>query len=211
MKRDAFSIVEIVIALFLIFFITAIFVPMNISNVSQAERVAKWKNVFEESRYSFELLKAQNQSVIMDSKNNRLSDDEAFDRMKPYLNVCHEKSTKEYFKDYKYKFLNGKKVNPQSLFYVNDFATLESGVIIGFKLYQIRHTYRNTPVAMMLFDVNGLDKPNRIGKDIFGINIFENAIKPFGDGQSSPYLKANCSPIGTGTFCSKYYLIGGNF
>ncbi len=211
MTRRAFSLVEIAIVLFLIVFVAMIFVPLNISNVEQAERVAKWKNVFDESRYSFELLKAQDPSMFLDFKNNGYTNTQAFARIKPYLNINNSKSTQEYFKDYEYTFLNGRKVSPKSIFYVNDFATLESGVIIGFRLDKIRHTYRNTPAAMMLFDVNGLNKPNKIGKDIFGINIYENDIKPFGEDHSCPFLKANCSPMGTGTFCSKYYLIGGNF
>ncbi len=211
MARRAFSLVEIAIVLFIIVFVASVFVPLNILNVSQAERVAKWKNVFEESKYSFEVLKAHDQGLMKDLQSYKLSDSEAFDKIKPYLNIDKAQSTEETYKNYQYKFLNGRRVNSKSMFYVKDFATLESGVIIGFKLNRMRHTYRNTPVAMMLFDINGLDKPNKIGKDIFGINIYEEGIKAFGDGHSCPFLKANCSPVGAGTFCSKYYLIGGNF
>ena len=211
MARSAFSLVEIGIVLFLIVLVACIFVPLKVLNVAQAERVAKWKTVYEETRYSFEVLKAQNPSFINELNRGNLTSADAFDKIKPYLNLDEKKSTQTYFNNYNYRFFNSRRVKEKSLFYVKDFATLQSGVIIGFKVNRMRHTYKNTPVAMMIFDVNGLEKPNRIGKDIFGINIYKNDIKPFGDGHPGAFLKANCSPMGTGTFCSKYYLIGGNF
>lgn len=212
MSKRAFSIIEILIVFFLILLVASIFVPLNIANVKQAERVVKWKNTFEETKYSFEVLKAKNQNLFESLKlNNAMDSHAAFKMIKPYLNISNHKSTDDYFKDYKYKFLNGRKVKNNSIFYIKDFATLESGVVIGFKLAKNNHMYSNSPVGIMLFDINGLEKPNRIGKDIFFINVYENEIKAVGEGRSTSVLKANCSPIGTGTFCSKYYLIGGNF
>lgn len=212
MSKQAFSIIEILIVFFLILMVTSIFVPLNIANVKQAERVVKWKNTFDETKYSFEVLKANNQNLFESLKSNKVMDSQvAFDMIKPYLNISHEKSTNDYFKNYKYKFLNGRKVKKKSNFYVEDFATLESGVIIGFKLTKNSSIYSNSPIGLMLFDVNGLEKPNKIGKDIFFINVYENEVKALGEGHSTSMLKANCSPIGIGTFCSKYYLIGGNF
>lgn len=212
MSKRAFSIIEIAIVIFLILMVASIFIPMNIANVKQAERIVKWKNTFEETKYSFEVLKANNQNLFETIKFNKInSSKSAFDVFKPYLNINYEKSTKDYFKGYRYKFLNGTRVKKKSNFYVTDFATLKSGVIIGFKLNKSRGMYSNATIGTMLFDINGINKPNRIGKDVFFINIYPNEIKAVGEDRSLSVLRANCSPIGTGTFCSKYYLIGGNF
>lgn len=212
MSKRAFSIIEILIVFFLILMVASIFIPLNLANLKQAERVVKWKNTFEETKYSFEVLKANQHSLFESLKSNKVrSSKVAFDMMKPYLNISHSKSAGDYFKDYKYKFLNGRRVKKKSSFYVDNFATLESGVIIGFRLNKNRSVYVNSPIGIMMFDINGLEKPNRVGKDVFFISVSEKEIKAVGDGHSTSVMKANCSPIGTGTFCSKYYLIGGNF
>lgn len=212
MSKRAFSIIEIAIVIFLILMVASIFIPMNIANLKQAERIVKWKNTFEETKYSFEVLKAKNSDLFESLRLNKVTDSKtAFNMFKPYLNIDHEKSTKEHFKDYKYRFLNGTHVKKKSSFYITDFATLKSDVIIGFKLNRNKLIYADAPIGTMLFDINGFNKPNRIGKDVFFINIYDNEIKAVGEDRSTSVLRANCSPIGTGTFCSKYYLIGGNF
>lgn len=209
MSRKAFTIVEIVIVVFLILMVASIFIPLNISNVKQAERIAKWKNTFEESNYCFELIRAQNKDLFTatDADNSK----NIFSKMKPYLDIQDNKVSKDYFKDYKYKFLNGRKVSKYSNFYVKDFVLLQSGVILGFKLNDNRLGNPKSPFGLMLFDINGLEKPNKFGEDIFGLYLFPDKTTPFGDGYSHSALKVNCSPIGTGVFCSKYYLIGGKF
>ena len=212
MSRRAFSVVEILIVLFIILLVASVFIPLNIANVKQAGCIAKWKNTFAESKYSFQLLRAQNPSMFMPVMTNKQGDSASvFNVVKKYLNVDSEKSHPAYFANYNYRYLNGRRIGKKSKFYVTNFATLESGVIIGFKLNKNNYIYENSPVGLMLFDINGLNEPNKMGKDIFGVNIYKNGIKPFGEGRSEGAMKANCSPIGTGVLCSKYYLIGGKF
>lgn len=208
-KSRAFTIVEIVIVVFLILMVASIFIPLNLANVKQAKRIAKWKNTFDEANYCFEMLRAQDKDLFKPVNINNSK--EVFTSIKPYLNIRHDRLVKDYFKNYKYKFLNGRKVNKFSNFYFREFAVLESGVIIGFKLNDNRFNDPKAPFGLMLFDINGLEKPNKFGLDIFGIRLFPDRIEAFGEGRSHSTLKVNCSPIGTGLFCSKYYLIGGKF
>ncbi len=210
MAKRAFTVIEILIVIFLIVGVASIFIPLNLANVKQAEFISKWKNTFEESKYAFQLLKAQNPTVFYTSEIDKdRASEEVFDAIKKYLDIDSEKSTSKYFEKYNYRFLNGRKVDKNSKLYVKNFATLDSGVIIGFKLNKNRLIYGNTSIGILLFDVNGLEKPNKIGKDIFGVTIHRNDIKAFGEGRSLSAMKTNCSPIGTGVMCSKYYLIGG--
>lgn len=206
-NKKAFTIIEIVIVIFLILMVASIFIPLNLANVKQAERIARWKNTFDEVKYSFEMLRAQDEELFNPSKD--INSKDLFVKIKPYLNIKHDKIGSDYFQNYKYKFLNGRKVNQFSNFYFSDLAMLESGVIIGFKLNDNRSSDPKSPFGLMMFDINGLEKPNKFGVDIFGIRIFPDRIEPFGEGRSHSALKVNCSPIGTGLYCSKYYLIGG--
>lgn len=212
MSKRAFSIVEILIALFLILVVASVVIPMNIANVKQAELVARWKNVFEETKYSFELLTVQNPKLISSIASEKNADSsKVFETVKRYLNIDEKKSNEYYFKNYKYRFLNGLPVRERSKYWVKDFVVLKSGVVVGFKLNSERNVSDFDPLGILLFDVNGLQKPNKFGKDIFGVSIYPLELFPFGQGQDNSAMKANCSPVGLGTMCSKYYLIGGNF
>lgn len=212
MKRSAFSIVELVIVVFLLVGIASILVPLNLSNLKQAERVSLWKNTYEEIKYSIDVMKAKSPQLSELIASGRAGDTMvAFQVIKPYLNIKQSKSDNAKLKNYSYRFLNGQKVKKKSDFYMDEFIILESGVIMGFKINSDVTTPNNAHRAIMLFDVNGFERPNRIGEDIFGLYLYPDRIEPFGDGYSDLALKTNCSPLGTGVLCSKYYLIGGAF
>lgn len=212
MRKNAFSIVELMIVVFLLVGIASILVPMNLSNLKQAERVSLWKNTYEEIKYSIDVMKAKRPELSELIASGKAGDTiEAFDIVKPYLNIKDDDSYNDKLKNYHYKFLNGQKVKKKSDFYTDDFVILESGVIMGFKVNNDVVNSNNSHRAIMLFDVNGFDRPNRIGKDVFGLYLYSDRIEPFGEGYSDLALKTNCSPLGTGVLCSKYYLIGGAF
>ena len=80
--------------------------------------------------------------------------------------------------------------------------------IIGFKWIN-ENCEKDELCAIMIFDLNGLEKPNVFGEDIFGININRNGISAFGEDTDINMLKQNCKS--SGTYCSYYYLIGGHF
>ena len=63
----------------------------------------------------------------------------------------------------------------------------------------------------MYVDINGVETPNRIGQDVFFINIYKDRISALGSNKDYAKLKSNCSPIGNGLYCSEYYLLGGRF
>ena len=64
---------------------------------------------------------------------------------------------------------------------------------------------------MMMFDINGILPPNIWGKDIYGVDIKKDSIKPFGADLSMERLQQDCSATGSGVGCSYYYNIGGGF
>ena len=63
----------------------------------------------------------------------------------------------------------------------------------------------------MFVDINGKEKPNRIGQDIFFMSVYKNSVTALGNGKNHARLKTDCSPIGRGVYCSEYYLLGGSF
>lgn len=67
------------------------------------------------------------------------------------------------------------------------------------------------PMFMIMFDINGVLPPNTWGKDIYGVNIYQTSLSPFGENLNMDELRTDCSPTGTGVGCSYYYKIGGGF
>src|SRR5574344_1186787 len=111
MNKTAFSIAELIIVLFLLIAVASVFIPLNLTNLSQAERVSLWKNTFEEIVYSIEVMKAKNPELSELISSGKAGDTmQAFEIIKPYLNIKDDESNIAKMKRYKYKFLNGKRV-----------------------------------------------------------------------------------------------------
>jgi len=68
---------------------------------------------------------------------------------------------------------------------------------VNYDVYQCNNSAATYPECARAFiDTNGLKPPNRAGKDILWIYIYEDRMKPFGNGTSC-----------TGFNCSSYYLM----
>lgn len=209
MRFKAFTILEILIIFFAIVIIAAVMMPLGMSDASQGRRVAAWHMVFDELEYSFNLAKVQNGSIFGDNPSN-LTDREYFEKVKPFLNIDNSDDFVHEFEKYHYTYRNKTYVKRSSKYYFDNFFMLKNNVIASIKKNTDKEDGKEMPYVFMFVDVNGFKKPNRIGDDIFFINIFNDRITAYGDGYSLSKLSAGCSKIGKGLFCSKYYLVGSN-
>lgn len=105
--------------------------------------------------------------------------------------------------------MNNTKVPRSSRYYFDDTYFSENGMIVGIK--DLKKTNAQEPMFIMMFDINGILPPNTWGRDIYGVNIYEDKIEPFGAELPMAELKTDCSAFGTGVGCSYYYKIGGGF
>lgn len=206
MRQKGFTIIEIVLIFFAIAVIAAVIIPLNLTDMHQAKRVAKWHKVYKELQYSFNLIKIEDGTILGENP-DRMTQGEMFDRIAPYLDIANSENQPDFHK-YNYRYRNKTFIKQSSRYYFNDFFMMNGNVIGSIKKNMERDSDNTKPYAYMLVDVNGLEKPNRIGLDIFFINIYNDRISAFGDGYPLMDLKAGCSKIGKGLFCSKYYLVG---
>lgn len=211
MKNLSFNIYNAGSLFSIVLIILLILLPFNLINMEQAERIAKWKSEYENLKYCFSLVNLHEGSIIPTNEEltKIVSESEIWNRIIPYLNV----KSVDFFsdKEYKYRTINGRPIKKTSQFYFDKFLKLNNGVVIGIKENQSKETMQNVPLYYLLVDINGIEKPNRIGQDIFFTGIYKDSIKALGRGESTSNLKANCSPIGNGLYCSEYYLKGGRF
>ena len=208
MRLKAFTIIEIILIFFAIAIVSAVIIPLNLTDTSQAKRVAKWHKVFKELQYSFNLIIIQDGSILGNNPDS-ITQGELFDRISPFLDIANDEKQIGFDK-YKYKYRNKTYIRKSSRYYFDDFFMMNGDVIGSLKKNPEHEKDNNQPYAYMFVDVNGFEKPNRVGLDIFFINIFNDKISAYGEGYPLQDLKAGCSKIGKGLFCSKYYLVGSN-
>lgn len=203
--------IEYSITFFVIFAVTLMLVPTRFMTSKEATYISNWNDVYRKIEYMFTAMAAQENSKIIEDFNNAKTNDDReqlmMDLTKPYLRITElDKLTKNYSQHY----MNGEKVQKNDEFAFNKYYVTYSGKVVGIKDIKTQKVYN--PAFIMSFDVNGTKAPNTWGKDIFGINIFvDGHISPLGSGEKIDIIKSDCSPTGTGVYCSHYYRIGGNF
>lgn len=203
MKNLSFSLFNVISVGLIVLLIVLILVPFNMGDVEQAQRIAKWINVYEKMDYSFNLIKTHENFVVPEN----ITDENSYlEVLKTYLNIKEDSNIKKH----KYRLHNGRRVEKNSQFYYTNFVETKDDCFIGIREKQSVLSSDDKPLYYMFVDINGKQKPNRVGKDIFFINVFKDKILPVGNGEKHAKLKANCSPIGTGFYCSEYYLHSGS-
>ena len=190
--KKGFTIVEVSI-LFVIFLIVAFLVaPLSLDDTVQAKNTSRWRSVqqdFTNIFYSVSTKKEETSSPF-----------------KVALETIIDNEIKEEISPYKITFKNG--TYPSNTYRFKNFNLTYSNAVISIKLFD---TPQNDLLGFIMYDVNGKKGPNTWGKDVFGLNIYENKFEPFGKNESISEQKKDCSHNGSGLYCSNYYLIGGNF
>lgn len=190
--KKGFTIVEVSI-LFVIFLIVAFLVaPLSLDDTMQAKNTSRWRSVqqdFINIYYSINTQKDQNELNFTDA-----------------LKTIVNSEIKDDSSSYKITFMNG--TFPNNTYRFKDFKTTYSNATLAVKLFD---TPQDNKLGMLMYDVNGKVGPNVWGKDVFGMNIYDDKFEPFCKSESMSYQKQDCSKNGTGLCCSNYYLIGGSF
>lgn len=213
MKHLKFSFFNIFSVISIILVLILILVPFNVVNLEQAQRIAKWLKVYEEINYSFSLVKSHEATIIPDLNEAEkvITEEYIVERISPYMNLENDAKSQVEIPKYTYRLLNRNIVKKNNQFYFNKFLKTKDGMLLSIKQNQQDNFMDLTPLYFMFVDINGEEKPNQVGKDIFIINIYKDSVRPLGTNRGHASLKVNCSPIGTGLYCAEYYLRGGSF
>ena len=208
MKKHFWKI-EYSITLFVLIGFLMLLIPLKFENYLQAMMITQWKDSYKKITYTFNVINTQkNDEIIKSFSKNHLEQRERMLKylIKPYLRLH---SMERIPWRYKPKYLNGTRVGKKDDFYFDELYFNER-TIVGIK--DILNNKENDAWFMMMVDINGLLPPNRWGKDIYGVYIYdEGKVVPFGYDKSMDKLQSECSKNSKGLTCSYYYLIGGEF
>ena len=158
----------------------------------QAKNTSRWRSVQEDFSNIF-------YSINTQKEDDKKSFDEAFKSI-----IANE--IKGETNAYKITFMNG--TYPSDTYRFKEFKTTYSNATIATKLFDEPHGGIR---GVLMYDVNGSTGPNVWGRDVFGLNIYEDKFEPFCKNDSLSAQKQDCSKNGTGLCCSNYYLVGGSF
>ena len=202
---------EYSIAVFVMFGVILLIMPFSIENTRQANFISKWNETYNRVEYMFSVMNAHISDDMIKSFNKAKTPEERekllLTIVKPYLRI----NTANYpIKHYRPRYMSGNRVYKGQRYFFDDFYFAENNIIIGIK--DIKSYKTDNVFFLMMFDINGILPPNRWGKDIYGVNIYDGGkIEPFGFDKNMDELKKDCSEAGTGINCSYYYKIGGGF
>lgn len=207
-KKRHYLKLEYSIVLFVILGLLLLVMPFSVENTRQAGFISKWNEKYNRVEYMFSVIKAHITDDMLKSMNKAETPQERESILlmlvKPYLRINTEARPRHY----KPRYINGSKVYKGQTYYFDDFYFAENKTIVGIK--DIKTETQDDAMFLMLFDINGILPPNRWGKDIYGVSIFdEGRIEPFGFNMDMKELKKDC--FETGISCSYYYKIGGGF
>lgn len=203
--KNGFTIIEVTIVFLLILAVTFLVLPHSLDNTRQAKLISQWTQKYSEIEYTFSVIKAQQNGIIVPNElDNKLTKNAVEALIKPYFRITKEVT------NYHPTFKNKKIINAASAYYFNILYFTDSSEILGLKLINEKCLEKQI-CAMMSFDINGLESPNAWGRDIYGIYILKDQIEPIGKEVSPDVLRYDCGKKGSGVFCSYYYLLGGKF
>ena len=190
--KKGFTIVEVSI-LFVIFLIVAFLVaPMSLDDTMQAKHTSRWKSVQQDFQNIFYSIDSQKDETSMP--------------FKIVLESILENEVKSDINTYRINYMNGN--FPKDPYRFKIFKQTYSNATIATNLF---NEPKGEQLGVLMYDVNGEVGPNTWGKDVFGLNIYQDRFEPLGKDVGVNTQKQDCSRNGTGVFCSNYYLIGGSF
>ena len=207
-KKRHYLKLEYSIVLFVILGLLLLVMPFSVENTRQAGFISKWNEKYNRVEYMFSVINAHITDVMIKSMNKAETPQKRESLLlmliKPYLRINTEYRPKHY----KPRYINGSRVYKGQSYYFDDFYFAENNTIVGIK--DVKTETEDDAFFIMLFDINGILPPNRWGKDIYGVSIFDGGkIEPFGYDMEMKELKKDC--METGISCSYYYKIGGGF
>ena len=100
MKRQGFSLTEVLMLIFTIIVIAAALFPLKIIDLNQAERIAGWKTFYPELQYSFKVMQNSEKDFVKDySVNKDRNSDAFFCVFMSYLNIDKNKTEQADFQN----------------------------------------------------------------------------------------------------------------
>ncbi|MDD3014677.1 MAG: prepilin-type N-terminal cleavage/methylation domain-containing protein [Candidatus Gastranaerophilales bacterium] len=215
--KKAFTLAEVLITLLIIGVISSIVIPAIIQDSQDSELRTSWRKAYSDIDQAI-------RRIVFDQAGNLIgmcSDDNCLkNELSKYLSYskqCDATSNTTsingcwhiYNGDstYKAKYLSNSAVTTSTWYTSPAGLILNNGNLLYIAWYSSTCTRAYGTVndcALLFVDINGFKAPNTFGKDIYGIHVLNNGIKPFGTSGDS--FQNRCTTSTNGFSCAAEYL-----
>ena len=212
LMKHGFTLAEVLITLGIIGVVSAITLPTLIKNYKKKETVAKLQKAISVLNQAYRLSNEETgESLVADSVN--MDSQEYFETYwAPYiktLTYCKSPRACGYTNYTPFKKISGE----NSSWYVveprlrSTFLTPEGVVYVIFlATWKSKDGGEKIAQPQILVDLNGSNKPNQYGKDVFWLSRGENegeGIQPYCHSKTNAEIITNCSKTGEGSCCAE--------
>lgn len=204
-KKPSFTLAEVLITLGIVGIVASTTIPTLLNTTNDAELNTAWKKSYSDLIQANSRVLLENggtlKSACIDGDNNCLRD-----LFKPYLNYTKECDANDVTGKCwctNLKYLDNTDHNTYGS--VNAGLALNNGSFILFHWQKSNCDYTAFVISRcgdIDVDVNGFKGPNTLGKDIFGVNLLESSVVPWGDPRDSFGACSPSNPVMPGTGCS---------
>lgn len=210
-KNKAFTLTEVLITLGIIGVIAAITIPALLNNIQNSQNITALKKFYSDISNATATIKEQNGGTMKQTAELNAT---YANVMKP-IKICTSGTSQGncwHINAVSWYTLNGNVTGAGAT--INQGFILNNGMLVNIP-EQIHFpncngsnaslgVANNDGCGWIIVDVNGFNKPNTIGKDIFYFQLLEDRIEPMG-GMNSTIWALNCSSAGFG--CAAQYLL----
>lgn len=215
--KIAFTLAEVLITLGIIGIVAAMTIPTLMSNIQDYQFKQAWKKEYSELSQSYLQIINDNGGTIVgaftsvDTQTDSVNMLALFQGKMKVINFCAFTNSNVFDCFHPWNVpsqaVHNKSGNVVA-FYSNNYPAmiLGNGTLIRLFGANINGTACIDGISgygNMAVDVNGRTGPNVLGRDVFGIDILDNKLLPWGSPTSGSY--GNCSTLGYG--CSYDYLM----
>ena len=214
--KSAFTLAEVLITLVIIGVVAALTIPVAITKYQKQETVSRLKKAYSALSNALKLSELN----LGDPASNWDFDIDGasfFDRyLRPYIATAQSNSLTEYQEKADVRYLNGNNCvenwcKKNTSYGLNYNAVLSDGTLMIVESFHFSAiTYK-----IVSFDLNGLKKPNKIGRDIFTffISKTKRQVLPFGNKDKREDVLGNldqsCNINYGGEYCTSLIMMDG--
>ena len=208
-RKSAFTLAEVLITLGIIGVVAALTLPTLIANYQKQETISKLQKVYTVLNQAFKLSEVDNgEFEYWDVDHN---DAEAYFEKywKPYFKIakmCTKASDCNYSAT---PFLTSKGIkdgthlispNARVAFITTDGVTLSFSLAGGDAVQEDGTVLPVKEHFLVIIDINGSNRPNQYGRDVFWVELGKKGVIPTCTGCSSDDINASCSEYGDSCF-----------
>ena len=208
-KNCGFTLAEVLITLGIIGVVAALTIPTLMTAHKKHVTAAKLKRAVSSINQAIKLSESENGEV--ENWDRTLPQNEFIDKyFRPYMKitqVCNPVTDCGYKSDVPWIYLNGTERGAYSNPNFGDrtpFLTMD-GFMYTYSIFpNDSDLIMSNNNRIIIVDINGAEKPNQFGKDVFFLYRIEeeDSIIPYGANKTDGEIRRSCSKTGDGFYCA---------